>query len=173
METQERTSIIRAKKHQLEQIWDLENRIFADDDRFSKTRLRYLLNSPNAAFFLGLKGNVPIAYGIALKNRLRSGKTKGRIYSIGVLREFRTRGVGTKLLDSLEHWLSLEGAIFITLETKIKKNGARDFFARRGYEVTEFLPKYYASTDGIRMKKAKTVVPRLKSTRQPRYSDRV
>lgn len=173
MYSRNKALVVRAKSSHLEQIWDLERRIFADDDRFSKARLRYLLGSPNAAFFLGLKDNLPIGYGIALKNRLRSGKLKGRVYSLGVLREFRTHGVGTKLLDSLEHWLVTGGVQFITLETKANKNGAKNFFARRGYEVTEFLPRYYSASNGLRMRKPKppSTSPRL--TRHQAYSGQV
>jgi ribosomal protein S18 acetylase RimI-like enzyme len=173
MDRRDAPSIVRARKLHLDQICDLERQIFGEEDRFSRSRLSYLLGSRNAAFFLVLKDGLPIAYGIALKNRLRNGKVKGRIYSLGVRREFRHQGIGTLLLDTLEQWLLAAGASFITLETKATKGGARDFFKERGYRVTEFLARYYSSLDGLRMRKPRTPVSKIQAARQPSYQKQV
>jgi ribosomal protein S18 acetylase RimI-like enzyme len=173
MGRQEGLSIVHARKMHLDQICALERQIFADDDQFSRSRLRYLLSSRNAAFFLGLKDGQPIAYGIALKNRLVNGKVKGRIYSLGVVREHRHRGIGSRLLNALEQWLVAAGASFITLETKATKGGAKHFFKERGYRVTEFLAEYYSSLDGLRMRKPRTPVSRIQAVRQPSYREQV
>lgn len=166
MYRQEGPSIVRATKSHLSQICGLERRIFTNDDRFSKSRLRYLLTSPNAAFFVAFKQGFPIGYGIALKNRLRNGKIKGRVYSVGVLRQFRTHGIGTLLLGTIEKWLINAGASFITLETKATKSGAKDFFKKKGYEVTEFLPSYYTSADGLRMRRYVPLIADVRAGKQ-------
>lgn len=159
-----RLSVIRGDRRHLPDIVELEQRIFSQEG-FPKSRLKYLLDSPNTAFFVAYQRGAPIAYGIALKNRMRNGKTKGRIYSLGVVRGLRSKGVGTLLLKTLETWLSAARVSFITLETKANKSGAKDFFASKGYQVVEFLPKYYDSADGLRMKKFVTAVPHTRFDR--------
>jgi len=161
-----RMSVIRGNRQHLPDIVELEQQIFAKQDRFPRSRLRYLLDSPNTAFFVAYDYGTPIGYGIALKNRLRNGKTKGRIYSLGVVRGLRGKGVGTLLLKNMETWLSGARVSFITLETKANKSGAKDFFAAKGYHVTQFLPNYYGSAAGFRMKKSKSVIPYTRSVRQ-------
>jgi|GEM_PF-899129 len=145
--------IIRASKEHLQQIWELDNLIFKKADRFSKPRLRYLLSSPNTAFFICLQENISIGYGIALRNKLRNGKVKGRIYSLGVLSKWQNKGAGKLLLKYLEDWLLDAKSSFITLETRKGQSGAKCFFEKMGYKFLEILPNYYESVDGIRMKK--------------------
>lgn len=160
-------TILKADQNHLNQILELERKIFESEDRFSRARLRYLLRSRNAEFFLSLKDQSPIGYGIALKNKLRNRKIKGRIYSLGVLRQHRDQGVGSQLLDSMEKWLGSQRASFITLETKASRAGAKDYFARKGYEVTEYLPDYYSQADGLRMRKSSPSLPVRTARTQP------
>jgi ribosomal protein S18 acetylase RimI-like enzyme len=94
-----------------------------------------------------------VGYGIALKNRLRNGQYKGRIYSIGVLPEYKSKGAGSFLLDVMEEYLTKSGVSFIVLETLEGTDGAKLFFLKHGYTESKFLPDYYSHGDGVRMKK--------------------
>lgn len=148
-----RFSVRPARLTDLELIWDLEQRIFPRSERFSKRRLRYLLGCRNAEFVLCLQSSRCAGYGIALFNRLRNREKKGRIYSIGLLAEYRNHGGGAVLLRALEDCLWRGGASFITLETKKSRKGAVRFFRRHGYTELGTLPHYYGSRHGVRMKK--------------------
>lgn len=145
--------IVLASKSDLQRLWELDNLIFRKADCFSKPRLRYLLLSPNTAFFICLRDEVYVGYGIALRNKLRNGKVKGRIYSLGIIPKWQNNGAGALLLKYLENWLVAAGSSFITLETRKGQTGAKGFFEKMGYSFSETLPNYYGFTDGLRMKK--------------------
>ena len=142
----------------IDRINQLENSIFDKADRFSRRRFQYLLSSKNAVFFLCGYKDDQVGYGIALRQKLKNGVVKGRIYSLGVVADWRNRGAASRLLTKLEDWLIHSGASFITLETRKSKSGAKGFFEKKGYRVSEFLPDYYSYADGVRMKK--TISPR-------------
>jgi ribosomal protein S18 acetylase RimI-like enzyme len=146
-------NVIRTSKKNSGKVYDLERRIFRANECFSQSQLRYLFSSPNASFFLLRDNNSAVGFGITLKNKLRNGKYKGRIYSIGVLPACRSIGGGRLLLDAMEKYLTRSNASFIVLETLKGKGGAGIFFARHGYMESKFLPNYYPYGDAVRMRK--------------------
>ncbi|HEX7534788.1 MAG TPA: N-acetyltransferase [Syntrophales bacterium] len=151
-------SVIRTSKNNSREIYDLERRIFKVNECFSRSQLRYLTSSPNASFFLLRDNKSSVGFGVALRNQLRNGKYKGRIYSIGVLPTYRSMGAGKCLLDAMEKYLIKSNVSFIVLETLKGRGGAEIFFAKNGYTESKFLPDYYPYGDAVRMKKI--VAPR-------------
>ena len=147
------SSIIPASKIDIDRIYELEKRIFAKNECSSRSQLRYFLHSPNAAFFMLYDNKSVVGCGIALRSRLRNSKYKGRIYSIGVLPEYKSKGAGSFLLDTMEEYLIKSGVSFIVLETLEGKDGAKLFFLKQGYSEEKFLRDYYHYGDGVRMKK--------------------
>ena len=146
-----RLQFVEATVDHLGLLSDLESQLFDRTDRFSRRRLTYLIRSKNALTLLCFQNGESIGYGIALKNKLRNGKLKGRIYSLGILKKGRRKGLGSKLLKALERWLVEEGAEFITLETRLGQNPA--FYENRGYKETARLPRYYGRSPALRMRK--------------------
>jgi len=146
-------SIIPASKRDIDQIYELEKHIFAKNECCSRSQLRYFLSLPTATFLILYNNNSAVGYGIALRNKLRNGQYKGRIYSIGVLPEYRGTGAGSFLLDAMEKCLIKSGVSFIVLETLEGKDGAKLFFLKHGYSESKFLRDYYPYGDGVRMKK--------------------
>jgi ribosomal protein S18 acetylase RimI-like enzyme len=138
----------------VDNIQHIEDRAFSTHDRFSTRRFRYLLSSPNCCTVLCFQGEVAIGYGMALKSRLRNGAVKGRVYSLAVAPAWQRHGVGKLLMDHLERWLAGSHAGFITLEAQGKNRRAIQFYRKRGYQVFERLPGYYASGDGLRLRRA-------------------
>ena len=128
----ESLTVIHASNRDLQDIVELEMAIFQKTDQFARSNFRYLLSSPNAATFICYHRGAPIGYGMALKNRLRGGRIKGRIYSLGVLPEWRRKGIGELLLAKLEEWLLEFRASFITLETRYP-GSSWVFFKINGY----------------------------------------
>ena len=146
-------SIIPASKLDFDQIYELEKRIFTENECASKAQLRYFISSPNATFFVLFDNESAVGYGIALRNKLRNGQHKGRIYSIGVLPGYRSAGAGSFFLEAMEKYLIESGVSFIVLETLEGRDGAKLFFLKQGYTESKFLPNYYSYGDGMRMKK--------------------
>lgn len=146
-------TVIRTSKKNSGQIYDLERRIFSVNECFSLSQLRYLISSPNASFFLLRNNNSSVGFGITLRNKLRNGQYKGRIYSIGVLPAYRCIGAGKLLLDAMEKYLIKSNVSFIVLETLKGKDGAEFFFTKHGYMESKFLPNYYPYGDAVRMRK--------------------
>lgn len=147
-------NVIRTSKNNSGQIYDLERRIFSVNECFSRSQLRYLISSPNASFFLLRNNNSSVGFGITLRNKLRNGKYRGRIYSIGVLPAYRSMGAGKLLLDAMGKYLIKTNVSFIVLETLKGKGGAETFFAKHGYMEFKFLHNYYPYGDAVRMRKA-------------------
>lgn len=146
-----KTQFVTATIDHLDLLLNLEAQLFERTDRFSRRRFKYLIESKNALTLLCFLEGASIGYGIALKNRLRNGKVKGRIYSLGILKKVRKKGRGSELLKALERWLVDERAEFITLETRFGRNPA--FYKHRGYKETDRLPRYYGRAPGLRMRK--------------------
>ena len=151
-------SVIQATRSHLSQICELEDRIFSTGPEiFSRARLRSLLSSPNATFFLLWDHEYPVGYGIALKNKLRNGLDKGRIYLIGVIWEHRSKGAGSLLLGAMEEFLMKSGVAFIVSETLNNADGAESFFIKHGYGKPQLLPNYYPYCyphgDAVRLRK--------------------
>ncbi|HVO67443.1 MAG TPA: N-acetyltransferase [Syntrophales bacterium] len=146
-------SVVPTSKIDINQIYELEKYIFAKNECISKSRLRYFLSSPYATFFMLYDNISAVGYGIALRNKLRNGQYKGRIYSIGVIPEYKSKGAGSFLLAAMEKHLIKSGVSYIVLETLQGRDGAKLFFLKHGYTESKFLPNYYPYGDGVRMKK--------------------
>ena len=146
-----RPQFVKASIDHLSLLLHLEDQLFEATDRFSRRQFKYLIESRNVLTLLCFQDGQSLGYGIALKNRLRNGKVKGRIYSLGVVKKGRRKGLGSKLLRALERWLIEEGAEFITLETRLGRNPA--FYEKRGYKGTARLARYYGRAPGLRMRK--------------------
>jgi ribosomal protein S18 acetylase RimI-like enzyme len=152
-----------ASVNHLDLVVGLEARLFPRVDRFSRGRLRYLINSDNALVLLCWQQKKCVGYGIALRNKLRNGKYKGRIYSVGTVPEKQQLGIGGQILRALEKWLIERGSAFITLETRLGSNVS--FYEKRGYKPVERLSRYYGPATGLRMRKE--IIPE-NSTRRRR-----
>jgi len=146
-------SITKASKKDIDNINNLEKRIFTERKCLSRSQLRYLLSSKNASFFLLHDNNSAIGYGVTLRNKLRNGRYKGRIYYIGVVPAYKNHGAGSLLLNAMEESLIQSGVSFIVLETFQGQGGAELFFMKHGYAEPKVLPNYYPDGDGVRLKK--------------------
>jgi ribosomal protein S18 acetylase RimI-like enzyme len=137
----------------------LEDAIFPKRMRFSRRQINYLLASTRSVTVLALVAEQCVACCIGLTNVLRNGEVRGRIYSLGVLKDWRGFGVGTTLLIDVERRLFRMGARVISLETLDGPRGARSFFSRRGYRRTAFLADYYRPGNAVRMVKRVATLP--------------
>lgn len=144
--------IVAADLGHLGEILRVEESLFPIEP-FSRRAYRYLIDAANADVLVGLLDGKIIGHGVGVQKRLRSGKLQGRIYSIGILAEFRRKGYAGALLAALEKRLRDREVSFISLETHKDHAGSICFFAGHGYAKTKDIPGYYEDGDGIGMRK--------------------
>ena len=66
------------------------------------------------------------------------------IITIDVIKSWRRRGVGAKLMGAVEDWARQQGLRMVYLETAEDNVAAQRFYQERGYEQIETLKDYYA-----------------------------
>ena len=66
------------------------------------------------------------------------------IITIDVIKSWRRRGVGAKLLGEVEDWACQQGLRMVYLETAEDNVRAQRFYQERGYKQIETLRDYYA-----------------------------
>jgi ribosomal protein S18 acetylase RimI-like enzyme len=74
---------------------------------------------------------------------------RGWLYYVAVAESFRSQDVGTALVSAAEEWLSARGARKSQLMVRHRNVGARDFYAKIGYEPSDVtvLQKWLSKSD--------------------------
>ena len=67
----------------------------------------------------------------------------GTILSIGVVKRFRRRGVGTYLMSQALRMLKEDGARRIVLQVSVKNSAARRLYEKLGFKAEGLLKGYY------------------------------
>ncbi|HEY2986013.1 MAG TPA: GNAT family N-acetyltransferase [Jatrophihabitantaceae bacterium] len=116
------------------QTWAVRGALYAE-----------LLAKPDTVLLLAEVDAGPIGYGLAhvmavgdtwLPDTWATGARIGEIESLSVLPEYRGRGVGTRLLDALEHELDNDGVRDLVLGVLPGNAAAIRLYERRGYRPT-------------------------------------
>ena len=116
------------------QTWAARSSLYAD-----------LLAKPDTILLLAIDGESPVGYGLAhvlaatdtwIADTWRTGGRIGEIESLAVLPSHRGQGIGTKLLDALEHELSSMGIRDLILGALAGNEDAIRLYRRRGYRPT-------------------------------------
>lgn len=77
---------------------------------------------------------------------------EARLNLFGVHLKHRRRGVGTRMIKWLEETALINGNGVVYLETRLRNQGAREFYKFLGYKVIHRIPGYYEGTEtAIRM----------------------
>jgi ribosomal-protein-alanine N-acetyltransferase len=128
----------------LNTLFDIENRVFANDSfALSKNSLRYHLSN-NIVY--KIKQDEKIAGYILWLKR----KDYYRLYSLAIHPDFRGLGLASRLLEySLEN---LDKEKF-SLEVKVSNLDAIRLYKKFGFKVSRILKDYYEDIDGYLMKK--------------------
>lgn len=75
------------------------------------------------------------------------------IDSIEVKKEYRGRGIGTKLMSYLVSLAIEKRVVNITLEVRVSNEIARDLYKKFGFREVALRKFYYGDEDGILMEK--------------------
>lgn len=127
----------------LNTLFDIENRVFANDSfALSKNSLRYHLSNN---IIYKIKQDEKIAGYILWLKR----KDYYRLYSLAIHPDFRGLGLASRLLEySLEN---LDKEKF-SLEVKVSNLDAIRLYKKFGFKVSRILKDYYEDIDGYLMK---------------------
>ncbi len=82
--------------------------------------------------------------------RLSQGRCSIALFCVSPA--YRSRGIGTMMLERFRHFATMDGLNTVQLEVKERNESARRFYQRNGFTVTETLPSFYNDgSTGIRM----------------------
>lgn len=127
----------------IDQILLIENISF-DKPYDPETFLFYHSEEPNGFMVLAEKDKI-IGYIIV------TSKNKGRIISIAILPEYRSKGLGAKLMNTGLKYLKDKGKNTATLEVAKSNKKAQDFYSKFGFKVVKEMKNYYKNEDALLM----------------------
>ncbi len=105
---------------------------------YSKRILRWFLGQPGA-YCVVAEEDGQVAGFVLVE---REG-TRAHLITIDVLEGARRRGIGTMLLDTIEHTVAARGTRAIELETATDNEPAIAFWHKHGYRTMRVLKRYY------------------------------
>lgn len=122
---------------------DIEKTVF-EYDLISIKQMRYLIKSSTAMVVKAqLPDDTTVGYMVLLR---RSNSSILRLYSIGVLQEYRNSGAGRHLLQSAEQLCDNTGCDALHLEVQMQNKEALVFYLAAGFSLYGRKNGYY--TDG-------------------------
>ena len=114
---------------------------------YSKRMLRRMFEDKEGMNFIAEDRGKILGYICALPLTVDAAD----IESIAVEPASQNSGVGSILFDELEQVLTRTGYMEIVLEVRENNTPAINFYKKRGFKITEYLPSYYKTpVDGTR-----------------------
>ena len=130
------------------------------DERFNPRQIRGLLRNSNAYVVFARDNGILAGWAVGLLRRHGPTLRSGRLYALAVHPDFRGRGLGARLAESVFAELRRRGARTLTLEVGTHNLPAQRLYQRLGFQPAEHLPDYYApGLHGLRMKQAPAARP--------------
>lgn len=145
-----RIGIRPATRADLGALLELEQRVFATD-RLSRRSLRRLIDSPTAKVLVASAGGRLVGTAVVL---FRPRSTVARLYSIAVAPHMSGRGVGARLLVSIERLAVAGRCRCVRLEVHETNGPAISRYRKSGYEQFGRIAAYYEDGgDALRFEK--------------------
>ena len=94
------------------------------------------IRSNNQAVFLAFDGTKAIGFAYAGKEKNAAYwkvKERAEVYSLYIREEFRSKGIGAKLLKSVCAYFNRKGISWIQLDVLPKNNRAKKFYQKSGF----------------------------------------
>ena len=120
-----------------------------------RIRIENMKKSENSTIFVVEKGNNLVGYLVVMGGTAR--RTKHAVYIvIGLLKDYRGQGIGTKLFVRLEEWARNRGIHRLELTTVTKNEPGVALYKKMGFEIEgtkrdslfidgEYVDEYYMS----------------------------
>ncbi len=127
------------RRYELRDYWDLleiEKEAFPTHNP-ARELMMYLTYSSDV-LVADLGGKV-VGY-IAISELGRDAK----IISFAVKKEFRRKGIGTKLLDTAINICKEKGKEKLFLEVRVSNIPAQSLYKKKGFKVVKIIPNYYS-----------------------------
>jgi len=126
-----------AQPSDLAQIVQIEELCFPEETAFPPKMFAYLIR-----YAVSLVASDQEKKVLGFIMGYTSGKA-GAVYTLDVHPGYRRKGIGSKLLLSLEEKLAQLGAQAIRLEAALDKPGAVELYKKVGYQEREMVRNYY------------------------------
>ena len=137
---------------QSKELLRLSLRCFKSGENYTKFTFDYLLDAPNSLSYRIVAANGDMT-GFIFVTMVENGT--GHITTVGVAPEHRRRGLGAKMLDTVETALRTRQINTVFLEVRVSNQSAQNLYHRRGYAITQRIQKYYNNgEDGFVMVKS-------------------
>ncbi len=120
-------------------VIDIERRVFNEHDPFFYMQF---YETCSDGFIVAEVNGLVVGFVVGFMAK----ETTGRIFSLAVMPEYRSRRIGSALLKELIEVFREYGASEVVLEVRISNIKARRFYERHGFSQTGILERYY--TDG-------------------------
>ena len=145
-------SVRTATEDDLDVIYKIELECFAEN-AFTKRQLEYLLRSKSSVTLIAVLKEEPVGFITGSVDHSRDPAVC-HVYTLDVKRNYRRMGVGSALLDLLEHAMAEKGASACYLEARTDNIAAQNLYVKHGYRPFRTLRDYYGfGADGLRFKK--------------------
>jgi ribosomal-protein-alanine N-acetyltransferase len=126
-----------AELRDLAQIVQIEGLCFPEETAFPPKMFAYLIR-----YAVSLVACEPEKKVLGFIMGYTSGKA-GAVYTLDVHPDYRRKGIGSNLLQSLGETLAQHGAQAIRLEAALDKPGAVELYRKAGYQERELVRNYY------------------------------
>src|SRR3712207_5488624 len=118
---------------------------------YSRETFEYLLTSPESVSYRAV---TPDGTMVGFIVGIVEPDATGHITTLGVAPEHRRRGIADRMLTKVEEGFRRRDVRISRLEVRSVNTGAQDLYIKRGYNVTQRLPRYYSNGgDGLLMVK--------------------
>ncbi len=125
-----------AQKADYDQLMHLYN-LFVEDDRYSNKNndsFEKVLNSPSNYIFVAEEGKQLVGFAsFSTRNVIRYPKPIAELDELFVLEEFREKGIGKELLNSIEEKAQALDCYRLFIESNYKHETAHKFYESLGY----------------------------------------
>lgn len=100
-------------------------------------RLESILSDPDYITLVAVEGNTVLGVvGAALGRYYEKDGTYARLVVLAVSAPARGRGVGSRLVEAIEHWSASKGAREVVVNSGLQRLEAHGFYERCGYRRT-------------------------------------
>lgn len=149
-------SIERASKTDLDSLHHIEQKSFTTE-AWSRKQIALFLGSPGSVSLMAKVEDRIVGFVIGLTER-HDGFRIGHIVTIDVLPEYRRKGIGMTLMESVEQEFRSLGVKVCYLEVRENNRVAMGLYRKAGYAEVGRLENYYSSGGhGVRLEK--TLLP--------------